>query len=184
MNDTIKTIMERRSTRAFQQQQIGADQLHVIMESATHAPSAMNMQGWHFAVIQNKQLIDWMNQQITLCMPQSIKQHMIDRSGQHFNVFYHAPTVVLVSGVRDDEWTPTNCAMATQNICLSAQSLGVASCVIGLAKLLFSDQKSASYCKELQIPDEYQPLYAVALGLAELTMPKPDRKQDVIHYIP
>lgn len=185
MNDTIKTIMERRSTRRFKPEQLSDEQIAAIIKCGLAAPSAMNTQGWHFTVIQNTHLIDWMNDQIKTVLPEAGRQRMLSLydGDENFSVFYGAPTVVIVSGTEGDSYTDVNCGIATENMCLAAHSLDIASCIIGLAKLLFSTEKADEYIKELKIPSGFRPLHAVCFGTAAIQAPKVLRIDGKVNYI-
>lgn len=39
MNETLQTIKARRSVRAYTEQQVSAEDLNLILEAATYAPS-------------------------------------------------------------------------------------------------------------------------------------------------
>jgi nitroreductase len=55
MNETLQTIKARRSVRAYTEQQVSAEDLNLILEAATYAPSGMHLETWHFTAIQNKE---------------------------------------------------------------------------------------------------------------------------------
>lgn len=42
MNETLQTIKARRSVRAYTEQQVSAEDLNLILEAATYAPSGMH----------------------------------------------------------------------------------------------------------------------------------------------
>jgi len=44
MNDTIKTILHRRSIRSYKPEPVPAAELKTIIEAGIYAPSAMNQQ--------------------------------------------------------------------------------------------------------------------------------------------
>lgn len=185
MNQTIETILNRRSYRAYQSKQITSDELSAILDCGLNAPSAMNSQSWHFTVIQNKGVIDWMNTQIKELLPQPAKERMIARNDgkEDFSVFYNAPTVFIVSGLKDDNYSTINCGLATQNMCLAAESLGVGSCIIGFAAFLFNAPQSEQYIRELGISEEYKPLYAVCFGYKNMQAQRPDRVENKVNII-
>lgn len=185
MNETIQTILSRRCYRSFKPEQLKQEELDMIMECGLNAPSALNSQGWHFTVIQKQDVIRWMNSEIIKELPQSAKDRMTARNGgnEDFSVFYNAPTVVFVSGVAEDHYSPMNCSFATENMCLAAESLNIGSCIIGLAAFLFSTPKGEEYIKELGIPDGYKPLYAVVFGYKGMEMTKPERASGKVNVI-
>ena len=184
-NDTIKSIMERRSVRKYKPQQITEQELECILNCGLHAPSARNTQNWHFTVIQNADLISWMNDKIKENIPPEVAAFFKDLQGgkEDYSMFYNAPTLVLVSGEADNAYTDANCGYATQNMCLAAQSLGVASIVIGMARFLFCTPEADAYAKEFGIPDGYKPLYAVCFGYADMQPEPPERLEGRLNYI-
>ena len=58
-----------------------------------------------------------------------------------FNIFYGAPTVIVVSG-RDNAIMPqVDCAAATENMLIAAESLDIGACWNGIVGFLFNSQK-------------------------------------------
>lgn len=185
MNETIRNIMERRSTRGFKLEQIKQSEIETIIECGLNAPSAMNTQNWHFTIVQNQHLIDWLNEQTKVNLPEAASERMLARFGgdENYSVFYGAPTIVLVSGEALDSYTDANCGLAAQNMCIAAQSIGIASCIIGLAQFAFSTDKAQQYMDELNIPSGYRFKYAIAFGYAAVDMQKPQRIAGKVNYI-
>ena len=184
-NDTVKSIMERRSVRKFERRQITEQELDCIIDCGLYAPSAMNTQNWHFTVVQNADLIDRMNDEIKENMPAEAFARNKDRQSgrEDFSMFYGAPTLVMVSGQTGDSYTDANCGYAVENMCLAAQSLGVASIIIGMARFLFVTADADAYVKELGVPDGYKPLYAICFGYADMQPEAPARLEGRVNYI-
>jgi nitroreductase len=59
-NETLKVIRQRRSVRAYKQDQIKEEELQAILEAGQYAPNAGD-QEWHFTVIQNKEMLGRLN---------------------------------------------------------------------------------------------------------------------------
>ena len=184
-NDTIKSIMERRSVRKYKPQQITEQELECIINCGLYAPSARNTQNWHFTVIQNPDLISWMNDKIKENIPLEVAAFFKEQHGgeDNYSIFYNAPTLVLISGEADDAFTDVNCGYATQNMCLAAQSIGVASIVIGMARFLFSTPEADKYAKEFGVPEGYRPLYVVCFGYSDMLPETPARLNGRVNYI-
>jgi nitroreductase len=49
--DLLKAIKERKSIRAFKSDPVPREKIEEILRSATHAPSAINLQPWEFIVV-------------------------------------------------------------------------------------------------------------------------------------
>ena len=58
MNEVIRTILSRRSTRIFKEDPLKDEEIGQILEAAKYAPSGTNQQPWNFTVVSNKELID------------------------------------------------------------------------------------------------------------------------------
>ncbi len=181
-NETLSTIKNRRSIRNFKNEQIKDDELQAVLDAGIYAPSA-NDQAWHFTVIQNKELLSWLNYEAK----ESAKKYKPLKelaNNEGFNIFYSAPTVILVSGEEKAIAIESDCAAATENMLLAAESIGLGSCWIGFVLVAFNSPKAKEYLKELGIPDGYKPYASVALGYKNVeAVSAPPRKLNLINYI-
>ena len=57
MNQTIETILSRRSVRSFQDKPLREEDLKAIVDCALHAPSARGLQTWKFTIVENREKI-------------------------------------------------------------------------------------------------------------------------------
>jgi nitroreductase len=185
MNETIKSIMNRRSTRAYRQEQIKGDELDAIIEAGIYAPSASNGQPWHFSVIQKKDLLDRLNDDFIAFAKQSDIEYLRKFGNtENFHVFYHAPTAIIISGDENSRMAVTDTAATAQNILIAAESLNIGSCWIGLINLVFGSKKGPEYYEEIGIPDGFKFLNAIALGYKkDKPADAPARKENIINYI-
>ncbi|HUT69023.1 MAG TPA: nitroreductase [Dehalococcoidales bacterium] len=185
MNETIKVIKNRRSIRKYKAEQIGDAELRAIMEAAMYAPSAMNQQKWHFTVVQNPKMLDKMAGTIRKNLLKSSIDLFVERAkNPDYNVFFNAPTVVLITADEKAHFTEFDCGAATENIALAAESLNIGSCVIGMAGFLFESEKADEIKKELGIPEGYKFIISVALGYKDVKNPPvPPKNKDVINYV-
>jgi nitroreductase len=155
------------------------------LEAGLYAPNAGG-QAWHFTVIQNKELLDRLN----IAAKEAAKQHDLEHlkelgNNEKFNCLYSAPTLVIVSG---NEKSPipldADCAAATQNLLLDAESIGLGSCWIFFVLLAFYSPQGPELRKELKIPEGYKPYDSVVLGYKKDTVIQVlDRKPNLITYI-
>ncbi len=184
-NETLRIIKQRRSTRSFKDEQITEEELQAILEAGLYAPNAGG-QAWHFTAIQNRGLLDRLN----LAAKQAARQMDIEQlralgNDEGFDCLYGAPALIIVSG---NERSPVpleaDCAAATQNMLLAAESLGLGSCWIFFVTLAFYSPQGNALRKELQIPEGYKPFYAAVFGYRqEAPASAPDRKPNLITCI-
>ena len=181
-NDTLKTIMNRRSTRKYKEEQITDEELQILLDSAIQAPSAMNSQPWHFTVVQNKEMIDHINEKSKELMAKDENPYVSKVGQSSGHILYKAPTVIVVSGKREVNSAIVDCSAAIENMMIAAESIGLGSVWVGFAKWFF---KIEDEVKKLQITEGYQPFYAVAIGYKQddNVMGPGARNKDVVNYI-
>ncbi|BAF60604.1 nitroreductase [Pelotomaculum thermopropionicum SI] len=182
-NETIEVIMRRRSIRDYKPDQIEEEKLQIILEAAKFAPNAGGRQLWHFTVIQNKKVIEDMVEKMINVIKQSGNENLQKKiSNPDYHTFYNAPTVIVVSGAENARLIEIDCAAATENMLIAAESMGISSCWIGSAELVLSDENVK---KTLGIPAGYKPLYAVSLGYSatkDKEQPVP-RKENTVNFV-
>lgn len=185
MNETLRVIRERRSTRKFKSEQIKDTELQSIIEAGLYAPSAMNNQSWNFTVIQNAKLLEELNvgaKEFIKTLPgESLKKR---GNNDKFNIFYEAPTVIVVSGQNDALMSMVNSSAAMENMSIAAESLEVGSCWMGGVEFIFNKEKGEEFKEKLNIPEGYTPHLALLLGYKEVKATKaPARKENAVQYI-
>jgi len=184
-NKTLEVIKQRRSIRSFKEEQIKDEEIQAILEAGLYAPNAGN-QAWHFTVIQNKGLLEKMNLAAKQAAQQMDFEHLRALgSDEEFHCLYHAPTLIIVSG-DEKAFVPleADCAAATQNLLLAAESIGVGACWIFFILLAFKSPQGSELRNELKIPEGYKPYYTAVFGYKnDIVVDVPDRKSNLITYI-
>ncbi|WP_425058250.1 FMN reductase [NAD(P)H] [Sporomusa carbonis] len=181
-NNVIQTIKNRRSIRTYQEEQIKEAELQAILEAGIYAPTGHNDQPWHFTVIRNKEFINHMSEKTKEVMKTSPIGWVVKIANSDRHIFYNAPTVIVVSG-RKNAYSPlTDCSAAIQNMLVAAESMNIGSVWIGLIDHLFTLEDEV---KKFELPEGYQPYYAVCLGYKkdQSPVPAPKRNMDVINFI-
>lgn len=186
VNETLTIIKGRRSIRSFKDEQIKEEELQAVLEAGLYAPNAGD-QAWHFTVVQNKDLLDRLN----LAAKEAAKGMNIGQlsalgNNVKFNCLYGAPTLIIVSGNEQQAPMPldADCAAATQNLLLAAESIGLGSCWIFFVLLAFNSPQGLELRKALKIPEGYRPYSSAVLGYRKVaTVNVPDRKPNLITYI-
>lgn len=185
INGTLKIIKQRRSIRSFKDEQVKEEELQAVLEAGLFAPNAGD-EAWHFTVIQNKKLLVRLN----LAAKEAAKQMDIEGlrelgNNENFDCLYGAPALIIVSGNKQASVPlEADCAAATQNLLLAAESIGLGSCWIFFVTLAFDSQQGSELRKELKIPEGYKPYYSVVLGYKkDAIINVPDRKSNLITYI-
>ncbi len=156
LNQVIETIRNRRSIRKYLPEQISCNELDAILDAAIWAPSGHNDQPWRFLVIQDAATLDAINEETKKNMKESPVEWVREMgNNEKFHVFYHAPTVIVVSGEQDANsiLKPiVDCSAAIQNMLLAATSLGVGSCWIGLTAFFFANREKVRELGSMAMP--------------------------------
>ncbi len=185
VNETLRIIKQRRSIRSYKDEQIRDEELQAVLEAGMYAPNAGN-QAWHFTVVQNNDLLERLN----FAAKEAAKQMDIEplrRLGNNemFNCLYGAPTLIIISG---DEKAlmplDADCAAATENMLIAAESIGLGSCWIFFVLLAFYSPRGSELRRELKLPDGYKPYDSAVIGYKKaLVGNAPERKPNLITYI-
>ena len=186
INETLNIIKQHRSIRSFKDEQIKDEELQAVLEAGLYAPNAGD-QAWHFTAIQNRELLDRLNLSAKEAAKHLDINHLRELgNNENFNCLYDVPTLIIVSGnAQAPVPLDADCAAATQNLLLAAESIGLGACWIFFVILAFIISPQGSELrKELKIPEGYKPFYSAVLGYKEGAAVKaPDRKPSLITYI-
>ncbi|MHC1785920.1 MAG: nitroreductase family protein [Christensenellales bacterium] len=163
-NQVLQTISKRRSHRKYLPGQISPEQLDALVSAALQSPSAVNRQPWHFSVVQDRSLLERIAgaaRKYALTLKEEERGPRF--SDPSFDVFYHAPTVILISSPASG-YSLIDCGIAVQTIALAAESLGLGSCIVALARFAFLGEDGPGLAQALQFPEGSEFRIALALG--------------------
>jgi nitroreductase len=180
-NEVLNTISKRRSHRKYEKTQLSKEQLNAIMNAAMESPSAMNLQPWHFSVVQDAELIQKVHdaaKKVALKRDDYSPRYKDD----DFQIFYYAPTVIFISA-DDSRYASLDSGIAAQTIALAAESLGLGSVILGLPRDAFLGEDKETLEKALSFPEGYKFKIAVAIGKAADTKEAHPQKEGKISYI-
>lgn len=166
MNDTIKTLLNRRSIRKYKPEQIKEEELNLILEAGKYAPSGMNKQASLFVVVQNKEMIKKISKMNAAVM------------NSDMDPYYGAPTVVLVFADKTAVTYIEDGALALGNMYNAAYSLGIGSCWIHRTKQMFETEEGKALLKEWKVEDKYVGIGSCILGYTEGEHPAAAKRKD------
>ncbi len=179
-NETIQTILKRKSVRSFTDQPIPAEYMEAMLKAAMAAPTGSNIQPWHFVVLTDKS-------QYEKVFENNFNLRIFN-SAAAVVVFCADTTVTRVPRDNPDGAPVTrpngtwrdDLGACTENFLLAAESLGLGA--VWTAGYPYSD-RYGSMKRELGIPDPILPYCAVAVGFpAGDEQPKDKWKPERIHY--
>lgn len=179
-------IYNRRAVREYTDENVAGSVLMKLIEAAIQAPSAVNEQPWLFTVVQDRSLLAGISHEAkthllrapsTNMLAQRLRELVEDPS---FDIFYHAPALIVISSATHGQWATENCALAAQNLMLDAFGVGLGSCWIGFAQpwLATAEGKAA-----LQLPAMSVPVAPIIVGHAKSQPPEVPRKRPQVRWI-
>ncbi len=164
---TIEAIEKRRSIRKYDSSRpVERVKLNGLIRAAMYAPSARNLQPWHFVVVTSRDILD----RIPGIHPYSA-------------MLSEATAAILVCGDREKEpndfYLVQNGSAATQNILLEAYAMGLGTVWLGV----FGRKERMHVLSELlNLPYTVVPISLIAVGYPAEEKPVPERFQpSLIH---
>ena len=160
MNETMRTILNRRSVRNFTREPISEEILNSLVDAAMHAPSGMCKKTWKFTVITNTEIIKKLAETIKKVLNREIYD------------MYSPTAIIIPSNDRDSAWGRDDNACALQNIFLAAKSYGVGSVWINQLSNICDEPEIRKLLDEFEIPSNHIVYGLAALGIPDLTKPE------------
>ena len=154
--ELLEAIKGRRSIRAFKPQDVPDETVEKLIDAASYAPSAGNIQPWVFVIAKKGET-----------------KKKLARAAFNQAFVEEAPVVIVVCA--DENRSSTrygrrgetlyciqDTAAATQNILLTAYSLGLGTCWVGA----FSEEEAK---KALKTPEGMRPVAMIPVGYPNKT---------------
>ncbi|SDC46909.1 FMN reductase (NADPH) [Pelagirhabdus alkalitolerans] len=177
MNDTLTTLLEHRSIRAFKDTPLKDEEINAIIDAARSGSTSSYLMAYSMIGVtdpeKKRKLASISN------------QSYIEKNG-HFILFladYHRHMIhankeekdILSKNVQSTEYfmiATIDATIAAQNATVAAESLGIGACYIGSIK------RDMDLVNDLfDLPEHVVPLFGLALGY-------PDEKQDIKPKLP
>lgn len=176
-NETVDIILKRRTVREFKKEQIKQDELDTILTCGLWAPSARNLQPCHIRVVQSKEMLDEINKDFKDLVGWDTPAYTRwDKNP----VYQNAPTVLFIYAEAD---SATDCGLMTENIAISAESIGLATCIIGSIGALMNHENGRRWKERMNINPDWRFLIAVAVGYPDESPEPKERAEDRLEYV-
>ena len=154
-NPVIENIMARRSIRKYKAEPVSRATMDTILMCGINAPNGMNRQSWEVRVVDKPEVMAEIKEYMKAANP-DIKPEMIE------GCFRGAPTMVFVANDPAYDFSAIDCGLLSENIMLSAWSLGVGSVCLGSPVRFFLNSPEAM--TRLGFSEGYRPIICIGLG--------------------
>ena len=140
--DVFEAVQQRRSIRAYESTPVPKEKLDKILEAARLAPSASNIQPWHFIVVTDSE-----------------KRKKLADNGRYAKFLTESPVVIVGCGDQETSprWYVVDVTIAMQSMVLTATSEELGTCWVGSF-----DEKQVK--EMLKIPESFRVVALLALG--------------------
>lgn len=172
MNETIRTILFRRSVRAYTDEPVPAELLETILNCGIYAPSGGNHQEVRLTALTNPEHIETLRmlvwQEFKKMEPRENQYMNIAvnnaRTKKDYNFTFGAPVLIIASGPEGWPNGMADSALALGNVMLAATSLSLASCYVNQLHWLDGNEAVRGYLAQLGLPREESIYGTVVLG--------------------
>lgn len=154
-NPVIENIMARRSIRKYKAEPVSRATMDTILMCGINAPNGMNRQSWEVRVVDKPEVMAEIKEYMKAANP-DVKPEMIE------GCFRGAPTMVFVANDSAYDFSAIDCGLLSENIMLSAWSLGVGSVCLGSPVRFLMNSHEAM--DRLGFSEGYTPIICIGLG--------------------
>ena len=171
-NETLETIKNRRSCRAYKPEQITNEELDAVLEAGTYAASAMGRQSAKIVVVQDAAARAQLTRMNAAVM------------GRDTDPMYGAPTILVVLADAHAANAVPDGSLVMGNLMLAAASLGLGSCWINQLSNGVSEAPGVrALLDTLGVPAGNKVYGCAAIGYADKTSPMKDRAPGVVNIV-
>lgn len=156
MNETIQSLLNRRSIRSYTDQQVSDELLDTVLNAGLYAPSGMNNQKVVMVAVRDRATRDQLS-----------KMNAAVMGNPNMDPFYGAPCVIVVlcdpekmTGVEDG-------SLVMGNLLNAANAVGLGSCWIHRAQQMFESPDGKELLKAWGLPETMRGIGNCILGYAK-----------------
>lgn len=136
MNETINTLLTRRSVRRYKPDQVSDELLDTVLNAGQYAASGMNSQNTVLVAVRDSKTREQLSKMNAAVM------------GSSNDPFYGAPCVVVVlANTTRGTWVEDG-SLVIGNLMAAAHSVGLGSCWIHRAREMFDSDEGKALLKE------------------------------------
>lgn len=159
--NTIEAIRTRRSVRNYKGQKVPEEIVMELLHAAMSAPSAGNQQPWQFLVIDDRKVLD-----------------SLQNANPNAKMCKEAQLAILVCGDATKEKYPgfwvQDCSAAVMNLLLAAHDRGLGAVWTGIYPI---QERVEGFRRLFKLPETIIPLALIPMGFPAKEVPQADRFQ-------
>ncbi len=193
MNETITTLLERRSIRHYESTKVAQEDLDLILQTGLYAASGGNHQVARFLAIENPQVL----RELTVIVREEFRmKELIEgrywnktilhakNNPETYDYSFQAPVVVIVYA--PDGWPNgmADCANALQNMQVAATALNLGACWVNQLHWLTDNKRLREYLEPFGLALDQKIYGSMVLGHPAGPKPRPaPRKENRVAFV-
>lgn len=170
MNETIRTLTERRSTRSYEDRHVSKAELDQIVEAGLHAPSGMNRQTPRLVVVSDDAMVKKLS---------AMNAAVLGSTG---DPFYGARDLIIVLSKKEGTYLYDG-SLAMGNLLNAAWSLGIGCCWIHRAKEVFESEEGKRLLHTWGVDEEVEGIGFCILGYEKEGKARSEIKAGRVYYV-
>ncbi|MBR6013490.1 MAG: nitroreductase family protein [Selenomonadaceae bacterium] len=164
----MNAIFTRTSVRQFEEKEVEQEKIEKILQAAFASPTAKNQQAWEFYVVTNKEILQKLSTASPFATPAA-----------------NAPAAIVIcyrkENLRVPEKVEIDCAIATENIWLECEELGLGGVMLGIAP---EEDRMKAVEEILNIPENLRAFTIFPFGYPKNKKPQKNRyDENKIHFV-
>ncbi len=164
----MNAIFTRTSIRQFEEKEVEQEKIEKILQAAFASPTAKNQQAWEFYVVTNKEILQKLSTASPFATPAA-----------------NAPAAIVIcyrkENLRVPEKVEIDCAIATENIWLECEELGLGGVMLGIAP---EEDRMKAVEEILNIPENLRAFTIFPFGYPKNKKPQKNRyDENKIHFV-
>lgn len=164
MNETMQSILNRRSTRKYTSDPVSAEALQQIIDAGLWAPTARNEQEVKIAVMDDPEL-------------RKAFREAYEAAGGRKNFDYGCPVFFFLYGDRDFPYTELDSGIVVENMAVAAESLGLGTVIIGCIRDFMRSAAGAAWREKIGMAEN--DLFTIGLCIGHIAEPtKPQVRKE------
>ncbi len=169
MNDAMQCLLERKSTKSYQDRQVSDELLDQVLEAGLYAPTGRNNQNVVCVAVRDKKVRD----RLSLLNAEIL--------GTNADPFYGAPCVIVVFADSTGTTWVEDGSLVLGNMMNAAQALGLGSCWVHRARQMFETPDGKDLMRQWGLPESMKGIGNCILGYGDqLPAAKPRKEGRII----
>lgn len=176
-NETINTIMARRSIRQYHALPVARDTMMQIMTCGINAANGQNKQSWEVRIVDNPTTMQQIQDLMVTGNP-NLQADMVR------GCMRGAPVMAFIARDLGYDFSAYDCGLLAGNMMLAAQSLGVGSICLGSpVRFINQAENSAEILAMLHLSENYELCLCVGFGYANESPDAKPRDINKVQYV-